>query len=570
MVGRRTRALSASGRRRTEEKTRKEHHDNGKARLAHPQESWDSLSEIWEVSSDQTESVGNGTPDSALAWFAHLTYVLDGKVTELEFCLQTILSRVSVCRCLNATGANDSSSEREASSSGHNLSIIDEMEQQVADVTSDILSEYDEMALSASKLLDVAESMHKSQSKSKQDEKASMELTMIQYEKKNLLSEMEDLRCQTSKMKIQKQLLEKSIDKEKLRAMRAEEAFAIEKRKVATLSTQISSLKEHYASTEIECENMRDQLLTLEEKLRHIRKEAADNKAEMEAAHEKELTALMKKQDQELSASRASWAKKEDHMKAKLKSRRAALTPTAVKELEVEDLGIEVGADHRSRSKRTTESARLPALATHNSTRHQRLLQQAENVQRDLQDELAKAREANESQAFAQHRDSMQRARSQINQQSEELEKLRSEILQLRSELLSEKAKRDQALNEASRERFSLLEEIDKLQRRQERDLRADVEARDKAIAALKQRLQAAEAELEGAKAHEAQAVSKLERELELMRERMTAVGRGELLFQVGNARSMKELEVEMEELRRENLNLKILVGDLERDKAKV
>ena len=60
----------------------------------------------------------------------------------------------------------------------------------------------------------------------------------------------------TSVTLAQKQLLEKSIDKEKLRAMRAEvswyheyvdgtellyqEAFAIEKRKVATLSTQVN------------------------------------------------------------------------------------------------------------------------------------------------------------------------------------------------------------------------------------------------------------------------------------------------------------------------------------------
>eukprot|EP00960_Hanusia_phi_P060626 764568-Hanusia_phi.AAC.4 len=279
--------------------------------------------------------------------------------------------------------------------------------------------------------------------------------------------------------------------------------------------------------------------------------------------------------------------------------------------------------------------------------RHQRLLLQAENVQRDLQDELAKvpdveesggAREASESQAFAQHRDSMQRvcclrcltargevtcqqARTQINQQSEELEKLRSEVLLLRSELLSglpgarrrksdalaEKGKRDQALNEASHRKGptpSLPPPAPphllhlQLQKRQERDLRTDIEARDKSIAALKLRLQAAEAAREEAKAHEAQAVSKLERELELMRERITAVGRGELLFQVllrfyrlcsallcfsplcspcasltarqvGNARSMKEQEAEMEELKRENLNLKILVGDLERDKAK-
>ncbi|EKX31256.1 hypothetical protein GUITHDRAFT_149423 [Guillardia theta CCMP2712] len=98
-----------------------------------------------------------------------------------------------------------------------------------------------------------------------------------------------------------------------------QEAFAIEKRKVATLSTQSPAPR---------C--LSRSCSTVEEKLRHIRKEAADNKAEMEAAHEKELTALMKKQDQELSASRASWAKKEDHMKAKLKSRRAALTPSRI------------------------------------------------------------------------------------------------------------------------------------------------------------------------------------------------------------------------------------------------
>eukprot|EP00960_Hanusia_phi_P060624 764568-Hanusia_phi.AAC.2 len=104
----------------------------------------------------------------------------------------------------------------------------------------------------------------------------------------------------SSDLMLQKQLLEKSLEKEKVRAMRAEEAFAIEKRKVGALSAQISSLKEHYASTEIECENAKDQLQTcvteflvfsvsescdgfaVEEKLRQVRKEAADSKAEVE------------------------------------------------------------------------------------------------------------------------------------------------------------------------------------------------------------------------------------------------------------------------------------------------
>eukprot|EP00960_Hanusia_phi_P060623 764568-Hanusia_phi.AAC.1 len=167
MVGRRSRA-GTQGRRRTEDKKKETTNCHKVQEYLLHHESWDSLSEIWEVSSDNAEPGHLASHDSVSAWFTHLTYILDSKMSALEYSLQTIMSRVSVCRCLSPTKLrDDSSSERDSCLSSH-MSFIEEMEQRVADSTSEILNEYDDMVSSASKLLDMAESLHKSQTKTRQ------------------------------------------------------------------------------------------------------------------------------------------------------------------------------------------------------------------------------------------------------------------------------------------------------------------------------------------------------------------------------------------------------------------
>eukprot|EP00960_Hanusia_phi_P060625 764568-Hanusia_phi.AAC.3 len=50
----------------------------------------------------------------------------------------------------------------------------------------------------------------------------------------------------------------------------------------------------------------------------------------MEQAHEQKLTALSAKHEQELSTNRASWAKKEESMKAIHERRMAAMTSARI------------------------------------------------------------------------------------------------------------------------------------------------------------------------------------------------------------------------------------------------
>jgi len=55
-----------------------------------------------------------------------------------------------------------------------------------------------------------------------------------------------------------------------------------------------------------------------------------------------------------------------------------------------------------------------------------------------------------------------------------------------------------------------------------------------------------------------------LSEEIDLLKERMMAIGSRELLFQVSPAKDVLRMEEELDELRSENFNLKIRIGDLE------
>ena len=52
--------------------------------------------------------------------------------------------------------------------------------------------------------------------------------------------------------------------------------------------------------------------------------------------------------------------------------------------------------------------------------------------------------------------------------------------------------------------------------------------------------------------------------EIDLLKQRLIALGSRELLFQVSPAKDVLRMEEELDELRSENLNLKIRLGDLE------
>jgi len=196
--------------------------------------------------------------------------------------------------------------------------------------------------------------------------------------------------------------------------------------------------------------------------------------------------------------------------------------------------------------------------------RLQDLCTKSVDFQTTLQVQLDQEREHSHSDAFEKQRTSLFDAQQHIANLSAKVEALRAQVLKLSDDLLTENTIKEQLLSAHAIEHHTLMFECEQKRRTEGRLHGAEVEACRRRLKEEERKVRERDEALETSQRQQANLQLTLSEEIDLLKQRLIALGSRELLFQVSPAKDVLRMEEELDELRSENLNLKIHLGDLE------